>query len=160
MIHKAFPSSNTVTSSTQALKYVIHWPTLQNKDLWHFLQSPPPLPQLAFCKFSFFPSSYLFSVCYWLTHPPILLFSGNLSPRSFPIHCFDPSWPLTLVISFQPLNIGLFSQVPASGFLFSVYTFSLEGLPALTILFNSDASNSSSTLTSWAHSGAAFLDVC
>lgn len=125
--------------------WFIHWPTLQNNDLWHFLQSPPSLPQLAFFKFSSFPSSYLFSVCYWLTHPPILLFSGNLSPRSLPIHCFDPLWLLTLVISFQPLNIGLFSQVPTSGFLFSVYTFSFEALPApiaLTILFNSDSSNS------------------
>lgn len=102
---------------------------------------PPSLPQLAFFKFSSFPSSYLFSVCYCWTYPPILLFSGNLSPRSLPIHCFDPLWLLTLVISFQPLNIGLFSQVPTSGFLFSVYTFSFEALPApiaLTILFNSD----------------------
>ena len=104
-----------------------------------------PSPNLPFLSFLFFPSSYLFSVCYWLTHPPILLFSGNLSPRSLPIHCFDPLWLLTLVISFQPLNTGLFSQVPASGFLFSVYTFSLEALPApiaLTILFDSDSSNS------------------
>lgn len=97
---------------------------------------PPP------CLLEVFSLLAIYSV--FATDWPTLLFSENSSPSSFPIHCLDPSWPLTLVISSWPLNTGLFPQGTASAFLFSVYTFSLAGLPApitLTMLFNSDSSN-------------------